>query len=630
MEASTATKRGRSLVDRFFCKMLDLLPTEILQLVTSNLNGIYIGLLWLCGNTRLNKRMGDERGVIHFEVSAKFCAWPTLVDRFLHLESFRFIPEPFHENLPAWTPAGCHFSDLGMKLNSLDLSGLKDSDSFLDFMLGSRDCFPLLKYFKSGHGLTQVSYDVFEDLPNIEHLIGPLFTMVILSPVSLPLCLRELEIRVMLLDLSRGFYFPESLESLSLTFESCLGHNHNPWIFFSGLPVGLTDLSAFCIGSLHAPRQKPTSKDIMLLPRGLKSFSTLLDEDLPSPEFLRALPRNLTKLSLNLTGPLEEYWRDNDYAALKALPRTLLSMESDEECFKTGVEITKETVDFFPPGLFCNNPWTTWDDMRPTDDAITVTLSKKPLDEENQAMKLPDSVTAVRTHSSDYINMHMLPASLTHLTVIMSEEWTPIERFEHLPKSLRALSIDCSAELAYFPVELLPTHVQELTFYNRYPNWHTTIEDCGAMSRNLRSLKLFYVGLADPERAWSLLPPKLEELSITGESLPLGCAEALPKMSLQKLFLAFSVDPSRQLSHHILMALPQSLTTLTLIDDSPGADNITYRSVLNLPPGLTRFELRWPTLPSRAFELNMDVLRLIFKRGLTWFGTNRRPNVIPY
>ena len=599
--------------------MLDLLPTEVLQLVTDHLNGLYIGLLWLCGNKRLNKHMGDERGVIHFEIHSKFCAWPSLVRNFHHLESFRFIPFPSSRNLPNWTPEARNFLDLSPTLQSLDLSGLGDAIAFMDF-LEEYDLSHLTS-LTGGFTPNNLFDDAFEALPSLERLSG--WIKEVLSPVSLPSHLKELALTVHELDLSTGIHFPDGLESLTLSFAS--EEVDSSWIWFSGLPVGLTELSIPFINLID--REDFKAKDIELLPLSLKSLTLDLGMSTVTVDFLRALPRNLTILRLRSEELPVDYWKEDDYAALKALPRTLRWITRyDEAASMVDCEPTKENAKFFPPGIFFDNPWVLWN--QPIDKEVL--LTSEPLYKEDRAMKLPDSVTAVEAEDSDYINMHMLPTSLTHLTVTISEVWTPIERFEHLPKSLHSLSISSDGPHVDFPFDLLPTHVQVLTLSNYSSKWKTTIEDCGALPRNLRSLTLFHVGLENPTTTWSLMPPRLEELSITGDTLPLGCAEALPKMSLQKLSLAFFVDPSCQLSHQILLRLPRSLTTLTLIDYSPGIENITYRSIINLPPGLVRFEVGWPLRPSASFTHNMEVLRLIFKRGPTWFGLFHRPRFAPF
>ena len=599
--------------------MLDLLPTEILQLVTDHLNGLYIGLLWLCGNKRLNKHMGDERGVIHFEIHSKFCAWPSLVRNFHHLESFRFIPFPSSKDLPNWVPDARNFLDLSPTLQSLDLSGLKDNASFMKFSEKNRACFPYLTSLKAAHAPLSVPYSAIEALPGIEYLNARGFVLGVLNPALLPSNLKVLVLSAKHLDLSEDITFPEGLELLDLTFETC--SIPNAWTLFSGLPVGLTGLSIS--DTVYSVFGYPDAKDIELLPRNLKSLCINLRRTPRSPtvDLLRALPRNLIKLRLSLGNELSDFfWEDDNYAAIKALPRMLQVMGGDERALELNILPTRKTAKFFPPGIVCDNPWVVWEVPVVNDDARTVTIASAPISEEHRAMKLPDSITNIIAHSSDYINMHMLPTSLTHLVLRMEEGWTPIERFEHLPKSLRSLSISRLGPDLDFPFHLLPTHVQDLTLFNYHPDYELNIEDCGALPRTLRALQLLYVGLESPTTAWSLMPPRLEELSITGDTLPLGCVEALPKMGVRTLLLKFSEDPSCQLSHQILMALPWTLTSLTLIDESPGVENINSESISTLPPGLTRLEICPPRNASESFKRNMEAIRIILQRGPTWFG----------
>ena len=580
--------------------MLDLLPTEVLQLVTGHLNGLYIGLLWLCGNTRLNKRMGDERGVLHFEIYSKFCAWPSLVCNFRHLESFRFIPMLSPLSSSFWQPESENYQDLSPTLKSLDLTGLREPASFLRIVFRGELYFPNLTTLKSENMRCKLPGKHLEAwlkaMPSIERLTFYQLVLTELSPVSLPSRLKELKISVEHLDLSAGVQFPESLESLDLTFNNY--SEDNPWIWFSGLPVGLTELSLYEIGI--EDYYYPPAKDIALLPHSLKSFCIEFDEQVPTVDFVQALPPNLTNLSLWIKVDIAPtWWEDNDYAVIKALPRTLQSIAH-------APEPTQESAKYFPPGLVCDSPWVAWDKTDRKHTAKTVTIASAPLDEVLRATKLPDSVTSIITYSSDYINLHMLPTSLTYLKLEIDERWTPIERFEHLPKSLRFLEISARGPHVAFPFERLPSHIDALTLCRASADLTVTIEDCGALPRNLRSLKLFHVGFENPATAWSLLPPRLEELVITDLALPLGCAEALPKMDLEKLSLKFSEDTSQQLSHHILKTLPLSLTSCVLWDKSPGIGSISAGSIDDLPPGLTLLEIGLPLKISRETLMSLE------------------------
>ena len=595
--------------------MLDLLPTEVLQLVTGHLNGLYIGLLWLCGNTRLNKRMGDERGVIHFEIYSKFCAWPTLACNFHHLESFRFIPEPFPEDRPDWAPNPDNYLELSPTLTSLDLTGLEDIASFVSSIYHADDSLLQLKTLKTSSKGVELHLNLLKCLPSIERFVMPCCALDRLSPVFLPSQLKELALEVGYLDLSAGIYFPESLESLNLKFGAC--SIRNPWTLFSGLPVGLTELSICDSDGGEGPK----ADDMALLPPGLKSFKTMLFHGTPDAAYLRALPRNLTKLYLERTFRQVVDWEADDYAALKALPRTITDMWDDDRPLGINILPTQETAKFFPPGLVCDNPWVTWDESVYYADAKTVTITGAPLDQELRAKKLPDSITSIIAHSSDYINMHMLPTSLTCLDLQLEDLKSPIERFEHFPKSLHTLWISLLDPIVDFPFGALPKHIQEIKLERWNGEVSITPELCGAFPRNLRCLRLTHVGFESPAASWPLLPPKLEELSIIGTSLPLGCVEALPRMGIQTLLLKFSEDPSCKLSHHILMALPLSLTSLTLEDDSPGVENITYRSIDKLPPGLTCLSIASPEAPSNPFKRNMEVLKLILRQGPTRLET---------
>lgn len=155
-----------------------------------------------------------------------------------------------------------------------------------------------------------------------------------------------------------------------------------------------------------------------------------------------------------------------------------------------------------------------------------------------------------------YLGLESLPDTLTELTAYMKfHDHHP----EHMPASLRRLSLGVGE---HFPDELLaflPPHIEELELVRASPRRNLAMSTINSLPRSLKSLKFkqFARQLAD---GIPTLPPHLTALIGYADMQP--CIrehiDALPK-HLTELELSMCCD----VSPADLLALPRSLTSLT-------------------------------------------------------------------
>lgn len=559
------------------CKMLDLLPCETLQLITNRLDGYAIAFTWLCGNKRLNQRLGNGRGVICFRhvVDPLYrLAWPSLVRNFLHLESF--LVEPRFPSMMSgqWRP---NFSDLSPTLQNLKLLFSGDAISFLTHCASLPDAFPHLNSIESDFGYTEEPIEPFKALPSLESFRVEDLNLSAIRPSRLPLHLKDLHLTVYVINLSEGVFFPDTLETLRLKIINA--PSSWPWNFFRGLPVGLKEL---CIMNVmekeiilfgnddEDPEPTPNAEDIASLPRSLLVLCIVPWSQIEL-ETVQALPPALTELRIHgLDGesPRSDAWCTDSFAALKSLPKTLTSCD----CGLPGY--TAENIDFYPPKLICRSPWTSFDetDGQSKNSGTIAFVAGPPQLEEEKSQKLPESVTELKSCCSDYLDLHPLPSSLTHLKLIMDPNWNPIKRADHVPKNLSELVMS-SYEPRLFPLECMPTHLKVLKITG--PTFKMTPGECEALPRSLDTLRLQKLDLESPNLSFSLLPHGITDLDVSVLELEVGFLKAVRSRRLLNLTLELFKDDTSQLALDIMTSLPNTLVDFKLRLHCSGFSRVT-------------------------------------------------------
>lgn len=551
--------------------MLLLWPIEVLQLVTSNLEGLHIGRLWTCGNSALNLRL-SARGVIHFHhvLDPLFpIVWPKFIRHFHHLESFEVSRRFTDIQISEWEPC---IADLSPTLQKVTFCFDFDLTRFFEHVASVPEAFPQLKSISGpSYPRTESCLRVIRRCPQLSSISVP-FRIQVLRPSDLPKHLVSVSLIVGEVDLSKGIFFPDSLETLSLEFWARV---NKIWDFLPGLPVGLHSL----LIRDTSRSVDPTPTDFALLPRSLKALRVPLFSP-PSIALLEALPPNLTELNLLTTE--DEYcttdqalfWEREECAALKSLPRTLT------RTFLGFPPPTPETLPFFPPNLATVHPHTSGDMLCHFPRVKSVFLPASSLPPKR---KLLDSVTSLILGKELYYTEHRLPLALTDLTLHSMASWSINESLE-LPETIRTLFL-YGYTPHLLPFSKMPKHLTSLSI--EAEELEIGPEECEALPRRMKHLKLgFKAELKSSTQCLSLLPPQLESLFLSALSLDVGSLKELPGSELRKLTLIFFKDPTGLLAHDICTSLPPKLASFTYQGDSRGGNQLTDESLQNLPPGL--------------------------------------------
>lgn len=544
--------------------MLDALPVEVLQQITSHLEGVHIGLIWICGNTRLNYRLGG-RGVLHFRfvVDPLFSStWPSMIRHF-ELDSF-IVEHRFSKYSKAlsWSPS---FSDLrGSKLGVLKLSSNADMDAFCAHLDSSPDAYPCLEHIsvcklddvdRNRHPYRLPS--LLRALPLIQSLPG--LHLDVLVPSDLPRNLKHLEVEFD--TFSGGYSFPDGLETLHLEPLCTTEPAVNIWPILSNLPLGLQSLCVYVDDNVFT---HPSVSDIALLPRRLKDLRlNFVDPQAFSTLLLSALPPRLEVLKLFNLEVNDEFWQREDYAAVKALPRTLTMFRSGNST------LPADAAPWFPPSL-------TW--IQPLPHLTAKELNSFLPNLRELYLCLPAEATAVL----DLVQLHALPLGLKKLIVDVAPEALPLSSpAENLPPNLLELTFwGTSVPIGCLPMRLVLLQIGHSN------TWSLTPTDCESLPRTLTSLLLGRVDIQSATDAMSRLPPHLQRLHIHAAKLEVGCLKTLPSSKLRSLRLEYSEDDTGLLALDICLSLPRQIAICDLCPGGSDRRSVTDETLMNLPPGL--------------------------------------------
>ena len=548
-------------------KMLESLPLDLLRHVTGYLEGLHIGLLWFCGDSRLQHRLGSDRGVVHFHLVYDPLypfVWPSLIRNF-ELESFvvtlRFKGTAF----PIWKPS---FSNLkGSKLTTLSLCCPGDPDVLYSHLYSNPDAYPRLERISSPHPFGAPHLRLFgAHLFSLRELLAPV-RLNTLVPTALPRNLTQMTIEFDLVVSMLGVFFPDSLEKLSLI-------GPTPAVvspLFPGLPVGLQSLDICYVQDYIIG---PTADSIGQLPRCLKEL-TMPSLHL-SVDHLAALPPILTKFELH--PPLNsDFWAQDDHAAMKALPRTITQSNAGH------FPLTSEAIQHLPSTITGILP----ELEMPYHLLISHLPRLQSVYIDQVTTQLPDSVTEVAALNLDYLDHHALPSGLRILKLRMYNPLHRCERLERLPKFLYELDVQAFGTQTFIQqMENLPHQLKSLRL-EIHSDFVLTPTDCESFPRSLTSLVLesveFQSSVTD---AFSRLPPHLEKLHIAAVRFEVGCLKMLPCSKLRNLRLAYEEDETGLVTRDIVMSLPRKLAFVELEPDGIDIDNVKDKTLMNLPPGL--------------------------------------------
>jgi len=328
------------------------LPSEVLRIITSYISGLYIGRLYLCGNTALNHKLLNQRGVdtfrLYFSPHSPGFTLPLLASRFPFLVDFSFEVDPL---LPNHSISGAEVSSLPTTLLklSIKLHGFTALSSLLSPSQHPSwiTKFPNLVTLELSTGVAQPNWalESSTDFPPL------------LTKLQFP-SIRSTRIR----DLPRGLLtliscvsddspevdalandplFPPSLETLHLTavsyasFMQWLSNLHKlRHLLLDWTPLMVSNRNFpgiwnFCgweklptlLVSLRTASNRVSKESIKLLPRSLTSLE-LKTSSTPIPyQAMRHLPKKLTRLDAPIqTDPLSLS------EVLRSLPRGLTSL----------------------------------------------------------------------------------------------------------------------------------------------------------------------------------------------------------------------------------------------------------------------------------------------------------------
>lgn len=549
--------------------MLNSLPVELLQHVTGYLEGVNIGLLWRCGSSRLNHRLGSSRGVIHFRLVLDPLfpsTWPSLIRNF-ELDSF-VVEHRFEEySNPSWTPL---FSDLrGPKLEILQLSSTADMDAFCAHLESHPHAYPRLENILLCNLERLDAYHLAtlgRALPSLRSLPAIRLDALVLS--DLPQTLKHLSVQFE--TISGGCSFPDGLEKLyfsPLTTEAQL----NLRSILPNLPLGLQSLH------IHYDDDEstyPSASDISLLPRGLKKLELILSgSEEFSTRLLFALPPCLEVLKLRFPFVAEDFWRRDDYAVVKALPRTLTKLDF-------GSPSTIPAVPWLPPSLRWIQPQGCYsiEELNSFLPHLRSVILSPHLEG-----ALPASITTAYGASLEYVQRYALPLGLKSLILHNDDSPDrPLNPAENLPPNLHDLTLSETS----LPINSMPSCLVSLSI-SRESIWKLTKSESESLPRTLTSLELQVVNLyPSATEVMSRLPPLLVNMDVSAVILEVGCLKSLPcSKVLRNLRLDYSAN-SGLVTRDIVMSLPRKLAFCKLTPRRLDSGSVTDETLMNLPPGL--------------------------------------------
>ena len=572
--------------------MLTSLPLDLLRHVTGYLEGLHIGLLWFCGDSRLQHRLGSDRGVVHFHLVYDPLypfVWPSLIRNF-ELESFVVTLRFKETNAPIWKPS---FSDLkGSKLTTLSLCCPGDPGPFYGYLSSNPDAYPRLERFSSVYHIGASNLRLFvEHLPSLRQVLTTTHFNA-LVPSDLPRNLTHIYLKFVSVDTSLGIRFPDSLETLRLVVVKL--SQVTP--LFAGLPAGLQSLDLW-MEVFTDTTYKPTPECYGHLPRGLKHLRTTSTG--LTAACLAALPPHLESLDLFGHCLDNSFWAYDGHAAVKALPRTLTRF--DIPVFPW----TSQAIQYLPHTLTKIKPYV----YAPIDAVAAHLPHLRKVCINYNVKPIPDCVTEVIALELDDLELHALPSGLKILKLGLSDVPDLFERLKELPKNLVRLDISQEEEYGgpiprlenqtHHLKRLLPLQLKVLQL--DLSSFAFSPEDCNVLPKGLTELSLkgieFQSSVTD---AFSQLPPRLEKLHITTARLEVGCLKALPCSKLRNLSLEYIEDHSGLVTRDLCMSLPRRLAYLELSPGGLDVHNVNDEVFMNLPPGLCSLIIHY--LEAESFD----------------------------
>lgn len=408
-------------------------------------------------------------------------------------------------------------------------------------------------------------------LPSLQSLPG--IRLDILEPSVIPRNLKYLN--VSFTAVLNSLPFPEGLEVLRLRPLTPLAC-HSFWsTILPSLPLGLQHLSVKA-GACDAVY--PLAEDIALLPRGLRQLALNFEGCYEfSTQCLSALPPHLEVLELHNSNL--KSWERDDYAAAKALPRTLTKLNFGDST------IPSESAPWLPPSLTSITPFFHLD---PKDWNTYLPKLQRAYLGSSLESALPASITDVTGNSLDHVERYALPLGLNKLTLEIWYSGSRLEHFENLPPLL----LDLTLRAISLPLDRLPIRLTRLDFSQGDAIWELTPSECKSLPRSLTSLDLRVVKL-QPSGAevLSRMPPHLEKLSLTMSRFEAGCLKTMLCSKLRELDLGYREIDSELALHDLCTSLPRRLAIFRLEDAASIEVGLTDESLMNLPPGLCLLHL---------------------------------------
>jgi hypothetical protein len=500
--------------------ILDL-PPETLAEVVSYLNTHECTALWLCGDLRLQYKLGKGKAVRKMVVkwkSSSSCPWPSQITHFDGLQSFSLEYDVYTEENRS---LNLHLSNLAPKLKKLELI-FKSSIALLEQLCLVQD-FQNLEtlYLSKSPNEGRINFEIPRNVTDLKISPTGLQPNGLCLPLSLlPPRLTRLTFLRGTLDFGFSNKFPETLEYLEITF----GDIEKQWAtMIRLLPPGLQHLSfRSCFGIiLNSDTEDWTALRTLT---GLK-YLKIPVWDL-TPVILKNIPRQIEKLG--------EFSVSSEIVHL--LPDSLTELEIQDGKYST--------IPFLPSNL------------------RSLTLNG-PLDQ--LVNKLPKNLEGlVLQKAPTPLNSECifgLPRNLTHLDIYSTNN---------------ALIFDDDIELIF---KALPP---KLTSLNAYPNSsdldndldsedYPTFPTPSESSLYLpRCMKILQIGLLEFSRGhmaqWIIgLPTCLTSLKILVKQLEIGIFTSIGSLKrLDWLKIGIWHTPGSWAQYLDFKALPRSLRCLEL------------------------------------------------------------------
>lgn len=576
--------------------MLNNLPSELLEAIVSSIEGVGIGRLWLCGDSRLNARLGAGGAVKSFRVHFdSLCPvqWPSLVRHFVHLEHFK-TSFGRDATVMAWVP---RYSELNRSIRRLNLSFKSDFFGLQDAFTGGHT-FTCLEELTGLAPKSTSNAAAQEMISNFLALLPPCLTNLQFQhanyssdfaysnyekmywpvPTSYwPRNLRKLTLSLICSENEPEPVLPLSLEELDLSIQDPNrydGRDHVREIYAAialipnlrKLRILLYSLNMTSL-TIEDIRRLPRSlnhlemdflefsfdADLMIaLPPMLTELDTRVNRTIVDISLLELLPRSLTKFG-NLPFPTVE--------TLKVFPPNIASLDQ--------LYMLPEIVAALPPGLRSAK-------FRPADGGHETTNLVWP--------KLPDTLTEVRNLSPGYLDQHPLPTNLQVFKLTTGDLTDGhVKRFSST--KIASLSLKyCSYNTEHL-FKHIPRYLTRLRLIGN-PIMRMDDTDCKNLPKHLVDLELNPVDF-NCSHPLSYFPRGLKHLEMRTTSLEIGCIGEGRGFFPELVSLCFRIQEyPAGLAHYLLTNLPRQLKQFTITAPALIDFDLTDESLLSLPPGL--------------------------------------------